>query len=121
LSGEKQCSFLKDGSKKEYDGYGPGTYTVYARNKNRFPTVDADPTILVSPDDSPCKIYAGCYVNVKIGLYVWDNKFGKGVAASLNGVQFAGNGEPFAKKADDDEEFETLDIAEEMTDSDFGF
>jgi hypothetical protein len=114
---EAQCKFLKDGEDKEYDGYGEGTFSVYAKNSREFPIVDADPTKVikeVSEDNSPCKIYAGCYVNARIGLYVWKYKKKVGVGASLNGVQFAGHGEPFAKKVKKDEPFETVIIDDDI-------
>lgn len=46
----------------------------------------------VQPVMDQSKIYAGCFVNASIGLFVYDN-MGKGIAAGLNGVQFARDGE----------------------------
>lgn len=44
--------------------------------------------------ETGCKIYAGCYVNAKIALWVQDNTHGKRINAELIAIQYAGEGEP---------------------------
>jgi len=61
------------------------------------------------------RIYSGCYVNLLIEVYGFDNqKSGKGVSASLGGVQWKGHGERFVGKvADAADEFDEEEIDEE--------
>ena len=42
---------------------------------------------------NPATFYPGCYVNADIGVYAYDKGISKGIAAGLNGVQFAADGE----------------------------
>ena len=46
-------------------------------------------------------IYAGCYVNMEVGVYAND----RGVFAGLNGVQFAAEGEPLGNQRSVDDMF----------------
>lgn len=64
------------------------------------------------------RLYSGCYVNLLIEVYAFDNQeSGKGVSASLGGVQWVGHGERFVGKvADADDEFDEEEIDEEETD-----
>ena len=39
------------------------------------------------------EIYAGCYVNMFVEFYAYENSGNKGIAASLRGVQFVRDGE----------------------------
>lgn len=102
----------RDGDTVEWDGH-PGNMFIRAANKVRPLIVDADKTPLVEADGKP---YGGCYVNAVITLYCYDNN-GKGIGASLGGVQFAKDGDAFtggrAATADDFD-----DIAEGATASD---
>lgn len=41
----------------------------------------------------PSVLYAGCWVNVDVGIYTFDKPMSKGIAAGLNGVQFAADGD----------------------------
>jgi hypothetical protein len=82
---------LKDGSEKDYDGY-EGNWTLKAATKKRPAIVDIDKTPLVEADGKP---YAGCYVNASVTITAFQNAYGKFVQAQLNGIQFAGDGEPF--------------------------
>jgi hypothetical protein len=70
--------------------------------------VDRDRSLITEDDN---KLYAGCYVNAIIELWVQDNSYGKRVNANLLGVQFFKDGEPFADgvkaSADDFDVFET--------------
>jgi hypothetical protein len=54
-------------------------------------------------------VYAGCYVNAIITLWVQNNSYGKRVNAQLDGVQFAKDGEPFGAGGIDADEFDLLD------------
>lgn len=90
-AGDKLC--VHDGAtKSEYEGY-DGMLYVNASNKLRPPVVDGNRTPLTISDGKP---YSGCYVNAIVELWAQDNKFGKRINASLQGVQFLRDGERLA-------------------------
>jgi hypothetical protein len=83
---------LRDGDEKDSDGY-EGKMFINASSKKRPTVMDADGTTpLVAADGKP---YGGCYVNAYVEIWAMDNGFGKRVCASLAGVQFHSDGEPF--------------------------
>ncbi len=89
LSPDKIC--LKDGDDVEYEGYA-GTMTLKASNKNRPLVIGRDRSPLTEDDNV---VYSGCYVDAVVNLWFQDNGFGKRINASLEGVQFRGDGTPF--------------------------
>ncbi|MGJ0626521.1 ssDNA-binding protein, partial [Xenorhabdus bovienii] len=60
--------------------------------KGRPLVIDCDRTPLTAQDGRP---YSGCYVNATISIFAYDKK-GKGIGASLGGVQFLRDGDAFA-------------------------
>lgn len=58
-------------------------------DKPRPAVVDAN----VQPIMSEAEIYPGCYVNMFVEFYPYDQSGNKGIAASLRGVQFVRDGE----------------------------
>lgn len=87
----KRC--LRSGSEKsDLDGFGEGTWFFNASNKKRPGVFDRDRSALVEEDGKP---YAGSYVNVLVDFWAQDNKFGKRINASLQGIQFAKDGDGF--------------------------
>ncbi|CDM90227.1 DUF2815 family protein [Xenorhabdus bovienii] len=83
---------FRDGDEKpDYDGYA-GCMFISASNKARPLVVDRDRSPLTTQDGKP---YAGCYVNATISIFAYDKK-GKGIGASLSGVQFYRDGDAFA-------------------------
>ena len=82
--------FLKDGDDSEYDGY-EGMYSIKASNNQRPTLVDKDAVMSVPEDEL---FYAGCYVNVSIGIWIQNNNYGKRVNCNLLGVQFVKDGKP---------------------------
>jgi hypothetical protein len=106
-SSDKVC--LKDGdAKAEYDGF-EGNHFLNASNKVA-PTLFDSTGARVREEDGV--LYAGCYVDVSIDVWAQDNNYGKRVNASLRGVKFARDGEPFAgggAATEDDFEFEAAD------------
>jgi hypothetical protein len=81
---------VQDGDTYEYDGYA-GHLVVKAANTIRPTVVGADRSPLTEADG---KVYAGCYVNAIIEFFGYDNT-GKGLSATLKGIQFAGHGDAF--------------------------
>ena len=96
---------LVDGDEKEYQGYADHV-CIKASTKKRPTLVNRDKTPIVEEDGI---LYAGCYVNVSIDLWVMDNSYGKKVLASLNAIQFVKDGEAFGTKSEGADCFESLD------------
>lgn len=109
--GLKIC--LTDGKEKEgTNGYGDSVMYFNASNTSRPLVLDKDKSPLVEDDGRP---YAGCYCNASIDFWAQDNQFGKRINASLKGLQFVSDGEPFgggaAASADDFDVVEDDDFA----------
>ena len=82
---------LQDGDDKDYDGYA-NMWALKATTKKRPLVIDRDKSPLTEDDNV---IFAGCYVNAKISIYAYRNQNGDFVAAQLEAVQFAKEGEAF--------------------------
>jgi hypothetical protein len=108
--GDKQPSLrddklaLRDGDDENYDGYEDMMY-VAARSERRPQVLDRDRTPLTEDDGRP---YSGCFVNAIVRFWAQDNKWGKRVNASLEGVQFVKDGEAFGPAPLDDDAFDDL-------------
>ena len=89
LSADRIC--LKDGDEFDYAGYA-GNMSFKAANTKRPLIIDRDKTPLTEDDN---RLYAGCYVNAVVELWVQNNGYGKRINANLLGVQFFKDGEPF--------------------------
>jgi len=107
LKADKIC--LKDGDDIDYVGYA-GNMSIKASNAKRPMVLDRDLTQLAEEDG---RIYAGCYVNGVLELWVQNNQYGKRINANLLGVQFIKDGEPFADgvtaSLDDFDHFDDLE------------
>jgi len=86
---DKIC--LKDGDQSDR-AESAGTYTIKASTKKRPLVINRDKSPITIEDNI---IYAGCYVNAIISIWAQDNQWGKRINASLDGVQFVRDGEPF--------------------------
>jgi len=105
---------LRDGAEKTddagdpKDGYGDAVMFTTAANKSRPQIVGRNKSVPITEEDGV--IYAGCYVNVVIGLWAQSNGFGKRVNANLLAVQFVGDGTPFGEASVNvDEVFDDLE------------
>lgn len=90
---------LVDGdTKPDLAGY-PGNMIVQAHAKPTSP-----PTLVASENgvnvaldrETQTKIYSGCYVYGIIDFWAQDNQWGKRINATLCGLQFVKDGEPFS-------------------------
>lgn len=90
LPPDKIC--LKDGDDIDYAGYA-GHMSLKASSTKRPIVIDRDKSPLTEDDN---KLYAGCYVNASLELWVQNNQYGKRINCNLLGVQFMKDGEPFA-------------------------
>lgn len=120
-----QYHCVRDGDQETYDGY-EDHYYVSSGNTQKPVIVDTVRTReLTEADGRP---YSGCYVNAIVRL--WVQKPGKNkdgsprpmrVNASLEAVQFAGDGEQFGRKrVDPNDAFEDLEGDEIGDDDDDG-
>jgi hypothetical protein len=100
---------LRDGDLKSYAGY-PGNMYISASNTMRPTVIDADKTPLVAADGKP---YSGCVVNASIEVWAYDHpKGGKGISATVLGVQFVKDGERFGSGSSvaDADEFDDISV-----------
>lgn len=90
---------LVDGDTKgDLAGY-EGNMVVQAHAKANEP-----PTLVASENgmnvtldrETQTRIYSGCYVNAIVSFWAQDNQWGKRINASLAGLQFVKDGEPFS-------------------------
>lgn len=95
---------LKDGDDLDRPEF-EGKMSIKASTKRRPLVIDRDKTPISEEDN---RVYAGCYVNAIISLWAQNNQFGKRVNASLEGVQFAADGEPFGTGGVDVDEFDAF-------------
>jgi hypothetical protein len=104
-SRDKTCLHNGD-NKASLAGYA-GNWYLTARNKIRPRIVDRDNSELTQADGRP---YSGCFVNMSIEIWAQENQHGKRINASLRGVQFLADGEPFAGgAAANEDEFSPVD------------
>ncbi|MBC3179375.1 DUF2815 family protein [Corynebacterium lujinxingii] len=88
---------LRDGDTPKDDGSERGEefaghWFISAKapgDKPRPAVVDAN----VQPVMDESEIYAGCYVNMFVEFYAYENSGNKGIAASLRGTQFVRDGD----------------------------
>ena len=104
-----KTAFRDGDTKADYAGF-DGHMFIAARNKARPPVFDADKTPLTEMDGKP---YAGCYVVAHVDFWAQDNAFGKRINATLSGIQFLKDGEPFSGGAPSSaDDFEDVSEAE---------
>lgn len=98
--------FIRDGDDFDYDGYA-GHWSIKASSNKRPTVINRDKTPLTEEDDV---IYAGCYVNAIIDVWVQNNAYGKRVNSNLYGIQFVKDGPRFGSgEIDVTDEFEDID------------
>lgn len=88
---------------------------VVAKSKVRPTVIDQNRAALTEESGKP---YAGCYVNAHVEFYAMDKPGqGKGIFATLTGVQFVRDGDAFGGgKAADPDEFDDEQPTEETPD-----
>ena len=109
VSKDKRC--LKDGDDSDYDGY-ENVWSIKASSSKRPTLIDRDKTPLVEDDDV---LYAGCYVNAIIDVWIQNNQYGKRANANLYGLQFVKDGEAFGSGPTDvTDEFDDIDDDDDL-------
>lgn len=95
IRGNNQKFCFIDGDTKSLDGYA-GCMALSAKSAKRPLVIDRDKTPLTADDPIP---YAGCYVYGSIEIWAQNNQWGKGIRASLAGVQYYRDGDAFTAGA----------------------
>lgn len=97
----KGCCII-DGKRKEYDGYqGHWALTAHRpQDKGRPLVLDNDKSPIYKPNNElyegkAGRIYSGCFVNMQVEFWAQDNDTGKGLRATLLGIQRVRNGDAF--------------------------
>ena len=107
---QKICYY--EGDTKAYEGY-EGNMALSAKrsqDKGRPLILDTNKQPLTAADGKP---YGGCYVDAVIEIWPQDNQYGKGMRATLNGVQFRRDGDRFtAGEPATEDDFEDLAVNE---------
>lgn len=94
---------LKDGDESGHEE-DEGVFFIKASSDKRPLVLDRDKTPLTLADN---KIYAGCRVNGIISIWYQDHpKFGKRVNASLQGIMFSRDDEPFGSRGASVDDFD---------------
>jgi len=113
--GIKNC--LRDGDDADYDGY-EGHMSFKASHKSRPRTLDRK-KVPIEADSG--LLYAGCYVDAIVEIWIQDNQYGARINANLLAVRHREDGEAFGsgsipqgvEDAFEDLEDEELDELEE--------
>lgn len=102
---------FRDGSEKDYEGYGPDVVFASAGSTRRPGLVDH----AVQPIIEPSEFYAGCYARAKIDVYAFEAKdkstgavLKKGVTFGLINVQKLRDGEPFSNATKPENDFDAV-------------
>ena len=82
---------FRDGSEKEFDGYGPGTSYITASSHSKPPALREDREEATKED-----LYPGCYVVAFVSPYAYDKKGNRGVAFGLDSIMKVADGEPLS-------------------------
>lgn len=102
---------FRDGTEKDYDGYGPGIiFCSASANRDRRPGLVFGNK---EPINNPNDFYGGCYARATINAYWFDKGVNKGVAFGLNNVQKWSDGEPFSGKSKPENDFDELPMPTE--------
>ena len=107
IPSDKIC--LKDGDESGRPEF-EGKMTIKASTKRRPLVINRDKSPITAEDNI---IYAGCYVHAIISLWAQNNQFGKRINASLDGVQFARDGEPFGDGGISANEFDAFGASDD--------
>ncbi len=99
---DDKLALRNDKDSEEYDGM----WYVSSSNTKRPKVLDRDRSPLTEEDGV---IYGGCYVNAIVRFWAQDNKYGKRVNASLEGVQFVKDGESFGAPPLSDDAFDVVE------------
>lgn len=109
--GQSQKYCYQDGDTKSFDGFEGNWFLASHRQaKDGAPAVvDTNPKVLIAEGSG--RVYAGCYVNAKVDIYV-QTAGNPGVRCGLLAVQFNSDGDAFAGGVASADGFESLESEE---------
>jgi len=100
LTEDKKMSYVEAPYKNKksgetYAGF-EGAHYLSARNAKTRPTIYNKANVkLEDARDINSLIYSGCFVHALVDIWAQDNKWGRRINCTLQGVMFAGDGENF--------------------------
>lgn len=101
---------LRDGDTERPDDEAyAGCYFLNASSKNKPGVVDQN----VQPILDATEVYSGCYARVSINFYAFNASGNKGIAAGLGNVQKLEDGEPLGGFTRAEDDFDSVETAEE--------
>lgn len=101
---------LRDGDAERPDDEAyTGAFFLNASSKNKPGVVDQN----VHPVLDATEVYSGCYARLTLNFYPFSNSGNKGIAAGLGNVQKLADGESLGGFTKAEDEFDSVEAAEE--------
>lgn len=101
---------LRDGDEERPDDEAyKGCYFLNASSKNKPGVVDKD----VHPILDATEVYSGCYARLTLNFYAYNASGNKGIAAGLGNVQKLKDGEPLGGFTRAEDDFDSVESAED--------
>lgn len=99
---------LRDGSEKDYEGYGPEVVFGTASSKTKPGLVRADMTPITDMDAQ--EFYGGCWARAKISVYAYDKAGNKGVSFGLRNIQKYKDDVAFSGATKPEDDFDAIPV-----------
>lgn len=97
---------FRDGTEKEYDGYGADVVFVKATALTKPGLVDQSVTPIIAPEE----FYAGCWARATVNAFAYDQKGNRGVSFGLGNIQKWKDDEPFGGKTKPENDFDAITV-----------
>lgn len=97
---------FRDGSEKDFDGYGPDIIFVSASSKQKPGLVDENVQPIITADE----FYGGCYARATVNAFAWEYMGKAGVSFGLRNIQKVKDGEPFGGKSKPENDFDAIPV-----------
>jgi hypothetical protein len=95
---------FRDGSEKDYEGYGPDVIFVSASSKMKPGLVDQNMQAIIEPSE----FYGGCYAHATVNAFAWSFMGKNGVSFGLRNIQKVRDGEPFSGRSKPENDFDAI-------------
>lgn len=97
---------FRDGTEKDFDGYGPGVIFVNASSKQKPGLVDENVQPIITADE----FYGGCYARATVNAFAWEYMGKAGVSFGLRNIQKVKDGEPFGGRSKPENDFDAIPV-----------
>jgi hypothetical protein len=114
LDDDKICLKNPSDTMLKVPEYLEGCLTIKATTKKKPMLLKKEHGELIVVQESDNLFYSGCYVNAIIRLWLQNNKYGKRINCSLEGLMFASDGDVLAKTIDKNEFSSFEDSVEDL-------